>query len=471
MRSGICSDPCLRRYDHCKLLVLHTNFSAKNVAMLHASPRTMTPSLIGCTNVCKEAALISWQKIPPLCFTWLLLDATVGVVTKSASVHTWERHSWVVTPSINAVTWPSANGLSGWQIVMHSISSSLMMGKTLQSCTSKWDSCAGTWSLNTGMTCAWRMWIISHVLAQISALILSWMNMSSRLMLSAIVAQPWWSYLLCPGINRTSKKPHLSMPHKLEEHPSAPQPSALAAITTTGLQHLSTWLVTFGTATPAKTICDVAPCCLYNFDLTCTASMLAHFDWAVYSFNSGFFLSTIHDCGLLFEVVLAWYSFVHGWALFCKLLEFRFFLNSASAMLDHIWGSGIISKLAGYIIHSHRYTHTEPTSRFWDIQSNIVRQLRIIQSLSSIIAFVHLDHNCRMVSLTFFKCLHADGWIIRDTNISYPTYGDSIPGGCWLIVGVYSITEPTYQAFELKRLLSIPFWSLVHFIWALFNTP
>ncbi len=201
------------------------------------------------------------------------------------------------------------------------------------------------------------------------------------------------------------------------------------------------------------------------------ASMLAHFDWAVCSFNSRHFLSTKRKRSLPFKVVLACDPFVHGGALFRELSECKLILNSAPAMLDHVKGSGITSKLAVYIVHSHWYTSTEPKSRFLDIQSNIVRQLSIIWSLSIIIAFVHPDHNCHMVSLIFVKCLHADGWIIRDTNISYPTFDDSIPGGCRLIVSVHSNTEPTCQAFKLKIPLYIPFWPLTCFIWAPFNTP
>jgi hypothetical protein len=201
----------------------------------------------------------------------------------------------------------------------------------------------------------------------------------------------------------------LNMPCKLEHYPSVPQPSALAATITTGLQHLSNWPVTFGLATPANTICNVAPCCLYNLDILRTASMLAHFDWAIYSFNSKHFLSTIRKHGLPFKVVLACNPFINGCTLFHELSECKLIVNSAQEMLDHIWGSGIISKVAGYIIHSHRCTSTEPTSHFWDIPSNIVMQLRIIQSLSIIIAFVHPNHNCCTVSLTFVKHLHADG--------------------------------------------------------------
>jgi hypothetical protein len=146
------------------------------------------------------------------------------------------------------------------------------------------------------------------------------------------------------------------MLRKSEQHPSVHQPpdsGALAHITATGLQHLSNWPVTFVTATPANAICDVTSPCLYNSDITCAASMLAHFDWAIYCFNSGHFLSTVRKPGLPFKVVLACNPFVHGCTLFCQLSESKLIMNSAPVMLDHIPGSGITSKMVGYTIHSH----------------------------------------------------------------------------------------------------------------------
>jgi hypothetical protein len=93
----------------CSILI----FQPRELAVLHASLQTMMPPLMLCTNVCKEVALISIQRNPLLCFTQLLLDAAVRARTKSAFIDIWKRHSWATTPSINAVTWPSANGLSG----------------------------------------------------------------------------------------------------------------------------------------------------------------------------------------------------------------------------------------------------------------------------------------------------------------------------------------------------------------------
>jgi len=101
--------------------------------------------------------------------------------------------------------------------------------------------------------------------------------------------------------------------------PSGADPStpSVAVDTTimhgTGLQHLATWPVTFGMQAPS-TSADSR--CLYNSDLTLAAGMLARYDWAVYGFNSGHFLSLIRDLGLPFNVVLACDPFANGQALF-----------------------------------------------------------------------------------------------------------------------------------------------------------
>ncbi len=45
MQNAILSNPCLRWYDHCKLLVLHTNFSAKGFGYVACQPADNDPSL------------------------------------------------------------------------------------------------------------------------------------------------------------------------------------------------------------------------------------------------------------------------------------------------------------------------------------------------------------------------------------------------------------------------------------------
>jgi hypothetical protein len=210
---------------------------------------------------------------------------------------------------------------------------------------------------------------------------------------------------------------------------------------------------------------------LYNSNLTRAAGRLAHFDCAVYGFNSSHFWSTIRERGLPFWVVLACNPFVHGQALLRKVSECKIITNSAPALLDHIRGLGVMSKLAGYLIHSHRYSSTEPTSRYWDIQFNIVRQLHIICALSIVVVFVHPDHDCCTVLQSFFKRLHANGWVITDVPVSYPDFGESLIGRCRLIVAIHSNTEPNCKAFAIHTPPSVPLRPITQFLWAPFNMP
>jgi hypothetical protein len=73
---------------------------------------------------------------------------------------------------------------------------------------------------------------------------------------------------------------------------------------------------------------------------------------------------TFRDVGLPFRIVLAADPFVNGRALLQELTTCPTILSSAPALLDYIRGSGLTSKLTGYLIHSHRYQGSEPTRKF-----------------------------------------------------------------------------------------------------------
>ena len=193
--------------------------------------------------------------------------------------------------------------------------------------------------------------------------------------------------------------------------PSGADPSPLsvaddtAIMHGTGLQHLATWPVTFGMQAPSP---SSDSCCLYNSDLTSAAGMFARYDWAVYGFNSGHFLLSIRDLGLPFNVVLACDPFANGRALFQEFPNCPTTLFSAPSLLDHVRGSGLTSKMTGYLIHLHQYTTSEPTTKFWELQASIVTKLRLIRSLSIVAAFVHPDHDSRAVSTGFVAKLRTD---------------------------------------------------------------
>jgi hypothetical protein len=120
-----------------------------------------------------------------------------------------------------------------------------------------------------------------------------------------------------------------------------------------------------------------------------------------------------------------------------------------------VQSSGITSILLGYLIHSHRYLTTKPTSRFWEIQASIVTQLRLTRSLSIVMAFVHPEHDSCAVTLNFVNWLRKDGWIITDTSITYSNFGNSVSGGCRFIVAIHQNTVRQENARNISWITSL----------------
>jgi hypothetical protein len=88
-----------------------------------------------------------------------------------------------------------------------------------------------------------------------------------------------------------------------------------------------------------------------------------------------------------------------------------------------------------------------------------------------VVVFVHSDHDCRAVIINFTQQLHSSGWIITDTLISFPSFGDSVLGTCRLIVAVHSNTEENCCVFEIRTPPQLPTRPIAWYIWALFNKP
>jgi hypothetical protein len=114
---------------------------------------------------------------------------------------------------------------------------------------------------------------------------------------------------------------------------------------------------------------------LFNSEYPAFAFQAAHFNWAVYLFNSGHFASTISMRNLPFDILLACNPYAYGHGLFNEFTECPCILPSVAALLDHICGSGDQSLIDGYLIHSHCYQTSEPTNAFWNLQASIVAQL------------------------------------------------------------------------------------------------
>jgi hypothetical protein len=207
---------------------------------------------------------------------------------------------------------------------------------------------------------------------------------------------------------------------------------------------------------------------MYNLEFPALAFQVARFSWAVYSFNSGHFSLTISTRNLPFYVLLACDPYEYVCALFTKFTGCQCILPSAAALLDHIRGSGDQCLIDGYLIHSHRYRTSEPTTAFWSIQASIVAQLQAIRKLRLFVAFVHPDHDSRSVS-RFVAQLSKSGWVISSSKCYYPDYGNSVVGTTTIVIGVHMNT----QAKVNKLLFCTPTSSqplpLANFVWQPFN--
>jgi hypothetical protein len=233
------------------------------------------------------------------------------------------------------------------------------------------------------------------------------------------------------------------------------------------MQYLSNWPVSFGEYSSESTsIISTTVRSLYNSNLTAAAWSLSCFDWAVYGFNSGHFISSIRLFGLPFAIILASDEYAHSRSLFTELYACTGpILGGCRALLDHIKASRITLKLSGYLVHSRRYDSTEPTSQFWQLQAAIVLQLRLTCLLSIVIA------NSRAVSLQFINTLKSDGWLISDQMIQYSTFGETLADGCRLIVGVHLHTEEKCTPMVVVAPSPTPTNRLSSYLWALFNQP
>ena len=119
-----------------------------------------------------------------------------------------------------------------------------------------------------------------------------------------------------------------------------------------GLDFLANWPVKFSSTTES-TSPGKSTRVLHNAELPLAPRQLDQFNWAVYSFNNGNFVSSICSYNLSFKIVLASDPFTHSHALFSEFKNFRSILSGAKELLDHIRGLDQSSKLHGYIIHSH----------------------------------------------------------------------------------------------------------------------
>ncbi len=233
-----------------------------------------------------------------------------------------------------------------------------------------------------------------------------------------------------------------------------------------GLCHLSNNPIHFGKF--EKAIPSLAHYANNN-KIPCYAQQILQFSWAVDSFHGGHFALTIQSHNLPFHVKLACDPYESGRSLFQEFTSCKKIFNSATDLLNHIRASDDTSVIHGYLIHSNCYQTSKTSSKFWQLQTSIISQLRHVRNLNIIIAIVHPDNDGRSIK-TFTTNLNSNGWVVSSSDVSYPDLGDLIAGSCWLILGIHLSCTASIEPLLLKH-PAIPSPPLAGFIWEPFNQP
>jgi hypothetical protein len=214
-----------------------------------------------------------------------------------------------------------------------------------------------------------------------------------------------------------------------------------------GLSHLVNIPVKFGHfdhITPATSHASS------NHKLPTNANRILHFNWAVYLFGGGHFLSTILSCNLPFHVTLACDQYEYGRALFREFATSAMVLASSADLLHHICTSGKTVQIHGYLIHSLRFKDSEMMANFWQIQATIIAQLQSLRNLQVVVTIIIPDHDGKCVC-SFCRTLKNVGWLLSaHDGVSFTSLGDSVAGTCDLLLGVNSLCMSKVVPLELK---------------------
>ena len=171
-----------------------------------------------------------------------------------------------------------------------------------------------------------------------------------------------------------------------------------------------------------------------------------------------------------FTICLACDTTEAGRSLFNEFAPNANVFSSGNDLLNHIRASGEQSIISGYLINSYRFRTSEVTSSFSKLQILIIAQLRLIRSLSVVVAIVIPDHDGRAVK-SFAKGLVAAHWKVSKQSISYLDIGDSISDSCSVITAVHSSCAPNVDLLVFKSPPSLAPRPLGSFIWMPFDQP
>jgi hypothetical protein len=243
--------------------------------------------------------------------------------------------------------------------------------------------------------------------------------------------------------------------------------STIALTFSTGMDHLSNVPVHFG---KFKMVTPLSAHLSTNDEFPCLAQQILFFNWAVYSFGGGHFVSTIQSQNLPFRIALACDQVESGRALFHEFTSCPHVFGNRKELLNHILALGDSPLIHGYSIHLLQFKDSKTTATFWKLQSTIVSQLRSLWDLQMIVAIILLNHDKKCVK-PIILLLKRLGWVTSLSNICFPDIGDGVAGECRILTFIHNSCGSTGKALDLMILPRVPPWLFDASIWESFNKP
>ena len=235
-----------------------------------------------------------------------------------------------------------------------------------------------------------------------------------------------------------------------------------------GHTHLLNVPIQFGKFNSAHPLPRQAARTLLNSEFASYARQAQQFDWAIYLFSNGHFLSTIQSHNLPFHICLACNPYESGRSFFQEFAAYAKVFNSGNDLLNHIHASSDTAVIHGYLINVYRFQTSEVTTSFWKLQLLIITQFRLIRLLSIVIAIVIPDHDGHSIS-AFIQGLPAANWKVSSREVLYKNIGNSIVNSCTIIIAIQSSCSSDVTSISLKTPPSVTPQPIGSFICEPFN--
>jgi hypothetical protein len=107
---------------------------------------------------------------------------------------------------------------------------------------------------------------------------------------------------------------------------------------------------------------------------------------------------------------------------------------------------------------------------FWKLQLSIIGWLRLIRSLSLVVAVIIPGHDGCSVRL-FAQGLTNNHWKVSSRDISFVEIGNSIANTCTIIIAVHSSSANVVEPILLTTLPAVPPKPIAAYLWEPFNRP